>query len=746
MKLMKTSMLILMMAALVWAGSHSKFAQFVKQDPKEPVDFVNPHIGGTSHTLQPTRPTVQLPLSMVRILPKYSPGISDVYLASKIYGFYLNVPGHRQSPVSLIMALSGKRDIEDYKGSHFDHDFEKATPYFYAVLLEDENIIAEYSPTEHASMFRFESLDAKDMTVMLSFENNTRVNIIDDQTVSGYEEFMGMKQYFYIEFDQPIAEYTSNNTIRNNQITGEKIIFNSLFNKDVKARIGISYISEQQAKTNLNKEIDHWNFEPVKNDGRKKWNEVLGKINITGGSKDQQIVFYTSLYRCFERMVNINEYGQYYSHYDQQVHKDDRPFYVDDWVWDTYRSLHPLRMFLVPDAEQDMIHSYLQMYKQSGWLPTFPQVFGDMSAMIGQHQAALIADAYFKGLTNFDMDLAYEALKKNATQGTMIPWREGPATELDDFYRENGYFPALPPDAEETVEQVHHFENRQAVAVTLEHAYDDWCLSRLAKELNKDDDYRDFSKRAENYRNVFNPANGFMSPKNKQGEWIEPFDPKLSGGVGGRQYFAEMNSWTYTWFVPHDIESLMNLMGGRNAFINRLDRMFVTGPGKAKWRFLGQFPDMTGMVGQFCMGNEQSFHIPYYYSVAGQPWKAQKRLRQLTDAWFRNDVMGICGDEDGGGLSSWYVFTSLGFYPVCPGNPVYYIGTPVYEKAVVHMGNGKDLTIIAKDVSPQNKYIQSMTLNGKSWNKAWFAHKDVQNGGELIFQMGSRPNKAWGTK
>ncbi len=730
--------------------SQNIFDKFVTSEkPSTPVDYVDPYIGGISHTLQPTRPTVHLPLSMVRLLPNFSSQIPDIYLASRIESFSINIPSHREPYVSSIMALTGDSKVNEYTGSKFDHDFEKVTPYLYSVLLEDENIIAEYTPAHKAQMFRFQALDDQPVSVLLTFKTNAQIKILDDKTLTGYESFKDMKQYFYMQFDQPMDLQFSNAQAKDDQYAGDEIqiqcVFKNPKSNTVLVRTGISYIDDDQAKENLVKEINHWDFDRLVSDAKAEWNKTLGKISITGGTEDQKVVFYTSLYRCMERMVNINEYGRYYSGFDDKVHKDDRAFYVDDWVWDTYRSLHPLRLLIMPDVEQDMVQSYVTMYEQSGWVPSFPKVYGDYGAMIGHHQAALITDTYFKGFRNFDVKTAYEGLKKNAMEGTMIPWREGPATVLDDHYRSHGYFPAVGSDEEETIPEVHSFERRQAVAVTLEHAHDDWCLSNLAKELNKDDDYKMFQKRGQNYRNLFNPEIGFMAPKDINGNWIQPFDPKMSGGIGGRLFYAEMNSYTYTWYVPQDIEGLTELLGGKDAFVNKLDAMFEEGFGRIKWRHFAQFPDATGMVGQFSMGNEQSFHIPYLYSAQGVAWKSQKRIRQLMDQWFRNDLMGVSGDEDGGGLSSFYVFSALGFYPVCAGNPVYYIGTPLFKTATLDMGNGKKLELVANNVSDQNKYIQSMKLNGKTWNKAWFRQKDIQDGGKIVFEMGPRPNKNWGT-
>jgi len=299
---------------------------------------------------------------------------------------------------------------------------------------------------------------------------------------------------------------------------------------------------------------------------------------------------------------------------------------------------------------------------------------------------------------------------------------------------------------EEWVEEVDSWHRRQSVSVTLEHAYDDWCLAQLAKELGKEEDYQLFMKRAHNYQNLFKPEIGLMAPKSADGQWIEPFDPVFSGSFAGEGYFAEGNSWIYTWHVQHDVQGLINLMGGREKFVEKLDSLFtVSHDGVDKLQFLAQMPDMTGLMGMFCQGNEPAFHIPYLYNYAGQPWKTQQKLRLIMDLWYDTDPHGLSGDEDGGSMSSWYVFSSMGLYPQCPGRPIYDIGSPVFEEVAINVGNGKTFIIEAKDVSAKNKYIQSATLNGKPWEKTYIYHSDVVAGGKLVFQMGPRPNKEWGS-
>jgi predicted alpha-1,2-mannosidase len=445
-------------------------------------------------------------------------------------------------------------------------------------------------------------------------------------------------------------------------------------------------------------------------------------------------------------MTDITEDGRYYSGYDHSIHNiDGHHFYVDDGLWDTFRSMHPLQLLLDAPRQEDMVRSYLSMYQQSGWLPSFPSAAGEQAVMIGHHAAEFILDTYAKGYRDFDVDLAYQAMKKNATQATLIPWSRSGLTSIDEIYFNKGFFPALAPGEQETVSQVTP-ERRQAVSVTLENAYDDWAVSRLAQALGNEKDASYFAKLARNYKNVWNPAIGFMAPRSADGDWIPNFDPKLGGGQGGRAYTTEMDSWVYTFSVQHDPQGLIELMGGRDKFNERLDQLFREQYGTSKFAFLGQFPDATGLVGLYAQGNEPSFHIPYLYNFSGQPWKAQKRVRQLMEVWYGNGPLGIPGDDDGGETSSWYVLSALGFYPVCPGNPIYEIGSPIFERSSIAMANGATFTIVANHVSAQNKYIQSATLNGKPWNRPWFSHADIANGGTLVLQMGSQPNEEWGSR
>ena len=493
-------------------------------------------------------------------------------------------------------------------------------------------------------------------------------------------------------------------------------------------------------------EIPAWDFDKVKNDGREIWNNALGKIKIEGGTDKQKTIFYSALYRVMlgSQTLDRSEYGRYYSRLDKQVHDTEgHAFYQVGSNWGSHHSLFPLVLLLEPEIQNDIMRSYIRMQDEGDWLVNS----GGYRNMIGRHEVATITDTYMKGFRDFDIEKAYEAMKRNSKEATMLSrhigkdWR---LNELDKVYLEKGFYPAKPSDQPEWVKEVGF--GRQSVALTLENCYDDWCMSILAKELGKEDDYKYYLNRAYNYRNVFDTKSGFMRPKTADGKWIEPFDPIWSGGQGGRDFYTENNGWNYTWYVLHDPQGLINLMGGQEPFVAKLQQMFETNvPLYKKYDFLKQYPDMTGWIGMYSHGNEITWHIPYLYNYAGKPWMTQRRIRQILDLWYGDGPLGFCGDEDYGEMSSWYILSAMGFYTVAPGRPVYDIGSPLFEKSTIDIGDGKKFTIECRNISAQNKYIQSASMNGKELNRAWFTHEELMQGGTLLLNMGPRPNKGWAT-
>jgi predicted alpha-1,2-mannosidase len=542
-----------------------------------------------------------------------------------------------------------------------------------------------------------------------------------------------------------------NDTISNESTaTGKGIVLFASFNpnsvKDLNIRYGLSYISVEQAKRNLQNNIKDWDLNEIAFRGKKLWNHTLSKIEVEGGTENQRTVFYTSLYRCYERMIDITEDGKYFSIWSKKVEPaNDTLFYTDDWVWDTYLAMHPLQVLLNPSAQDEKITSYIRMGRQSGWMPTFPAIFGDTHAMNGNHSAAVILDAYNKGIKGFDLKEAYNILKSTILYETKLPWVKDSATFLDEFYDNYGYFPGLKKGEAENCPELHSFEKRQSVAITLASSFDDWCMSQIASLLKLDDDFNFFRKRSLNYRNLFNKETGFYHPKDKDDKWIEPFDYRYDGGLGARDYYDENNGWTYIWQPYHAFEDLITMMGGPEKMESKLDKLFSESIGKARWQYYSIMPDATGNVGQFVMGNEPSMHIAYLYNLAGKPWKTQKRVRMLMDTWFRNDLMGIPGDEDGGGLSAFYVFSSMGFYQVTPGIPEYQIGSPLFNRVKINLQNGKSFTVVANNNSKDNIYIQSASLNGKQLSKPVVSHDEIIKGGKLILEMGDKPDYTWGT-
>ncbi|MGO4515839.1 GH92 family glycosyl hydrolase [Terriglobus sp. 2YAB30_2] len=688
------------------------------------VEYVDPTIGNVGILLVPTRPAVYLPNSMVRMYPLRSDAMDD-----RIHSFPLTINSHRINELFSIMPGDG---------SPAAYDQETTTPYYYGSRLRNSGIVTEFTVTERCGYFRFTFPSGKAGLVLANRIAGT-LAVHDGNLVEGEERFDGMKAYVYGEFSKPV-------TATSHEASNKQSLAIASNTGTLEFRYGISFISVEQAKKNLQHEISSENFESIKTAGKARWNQTLGRVAVEGGTEAQKRVFYTALYRSSERMINVTEDGQYYSGFDHKVHADSRPFYVDNWLWDTFRALEPLQTILNPEMEADKLQSYVRMYQQSGIMPTFAILTGPYACMNGNHSAPWFADAWFKGVRNFDLPTAYEGIRKRSLESTLLPWRLGPKTALDEFYAAHGYMPALHPGETETVAQVHPSEKRQPVPVTLGNSFDDWAIAQLARELKKPEDETLFLKRAGNYRNLFRTDKSLMWPKDDAGNWIEPMDPKFGGGMGGRDFYDENNAYTYTWDVAHDYAGLVSLMGGTQKAEANLDQLFREPLGRSKYEFQAKFPDSTSMVGQFSMGNEPSFAIPYIYDRLGAPWKTQERVRMLLDAFFTDTLQGIPGDEDGGGMSAFVVFSMMGFYPVTPTVPAYDIASPVFEKTTIHLQNGKDFVIVAKGASKQNKYVQAIKLNGKTLDHVWFRHTDLTQGGTLELTMGDTPNTQLGAK
>jgi predicted alpha-1,2-mannosidase len=716
-----------------------------KATEKQPVDYVNPNIGNISHMLVPTYPTTHLPNSMMRVFP-----VRNDYTTNFLGGLPLIVTQHRAASGFIFYPYQG--DVSGIAPQlNLSYDQEKVTPYRYQVYLDDLNIGVDFAPSHQSAVY---SLTFEKQGIPFLIFNCEKGHIeAKGNVISGYKE-LGNKTNVYLYAITDATPVKTGVPVNNGVNWGAApqaalaLQYPGTVRK-LGIRYGISFISIAQAKKNLDREINSYDVNAVATIGRQIWNDALGKIAASGASDKETTVFYTSLYRTYERPVCISEDGRYFSASDGKVHNDEgHTFFTDDWLWDTYRAAHPLRILINKGVENDILRSYILMAQQTGenWLPTFPSVAGDERGMNSNHGIASIADAWNKGLRGFDLAKAYEVSKGAIDQKSLIPWSHAvPAGELDDFYKKHGYFPALKPGEKETVAAISKWEKRQPIAVTLGTSFDEWCLSQIALGLGRTNEANHYLRASYNYRNVFNPKTGFFHPKDKDGNFIEPLDYRTSGGPGARDYYDENNGYIYRWDVQHNIGDLVSLVGGNEKFIAALENMFNEPYPMSRWSFYNILPDHTGNVGMFSMANEPSFHIPYLYNYAGAPWRTQKRIRSLLDQWYRNDLMGVPGDEDGGGMTAFVVFSQMGFYPVTPGSPTYNIGSPCFPYVKINLGNGKFFEIKAANASAANKYIQSAKLNGKVWNKPWFSHSDIANGGVLEVVMGPVANKSWGT-
>lgn len=716
------------------------------QIKKQPVDYVNPYIGNISHLLVPTYPTVHLPNSLLRFYPE-----RDNFTANTIHGLPLVITSHRGSSAFNLSPFQG--DLKNIKAiMDYGYDNETIKPYYYEVDLDDYGINARFAPSHQSGIYDINFSKSGAAYLVLNTRNGELS--VKENVVSGFQK-LGNNTKVYIYFQTNLSPVEAGKQkdglidSQNLSASGQNAYLVLKYQagiKQIKARYGISFISVEQAKINLNREIKDYELDKVAQNGKNIWNQTLGKIAVEGTDETAKTIFYTSLYRTYERMICLSEDGQYFSAFDGKVHSDNgTPFFTDDWIWDTYRATHPLRVIIEPKMEGNMINSYLRMAQQMNdhWMPTFPEVTGDSRRMNSNHGVATIIDAYNKGLRSFNLEEAYQYCKAGITEKTLAPWSAKKAGVLDQFFKDKGYFPALPPGENETAPEVHSFEKRQPIAVTLGTVYDEWCLGNIAQQLGKTDEANYFLEKSKSYHTVFNPDTRFFHPKDMNGKFIEPLDYRFSGGLGARETYDENNGWLYRWDVLHNLGDLVSMIGGKQAFVDELEKMYNTPLGKSRFDFYSQLPDHTGNVGQFSMGNEPAMHIPYLYNYAGQPWRTQKRVRSLLAQWFRNDLMGIPGDEDGGGLTSFVVFSQMGFYPITPGLPMYVIGSPTFSDVKLDIGNGKKFEVACLNYAPENKYIQSAKLNGQVWNKSWFSHEDLMKGGKLELTMGKRPNKLW---
>lgn len=721
-------------------------------EAKDWTQYVNPLMGTQSSfelSTGNTYPAIARPWGMNFWTPqtgKMGDGWQYTYTANKIRGFKQT---HQPSPwindygQFSIMPVTGKLEFDEEKrASWFSHKGEIATPSYYKVYLAEHDVVTEMTPTERAVLFRFTFPENEHSYIVVdAFDKGSYVKVIPEENkIIGYttrnsggvpENF---KNYFVIEFDKPFTykgtfadkKLEEGNLEQKADHTGAIIGFSTRKGEIVHARIASSFISFEQAAQNL-KELGNDSFEQLAQKGNDAWNNVLGKIEVEGGNLDQYRTFYSCLYRSLlfpRKFYEFTADGQpvHYSPYNGQVLLGY--MYTDTGFWDTFRCLFPFLNLMYPSVNKEIQEGLINTYKESGFFPEWASP-GHRGCMIGNNSASVLVDAYMKGVKVDDVKTLYEGL----IHGTENVHPEVSSTGRlgYQYYNKLGYVP-------------YDVKINENTARTLEYAYDDWCIYQLAKALNRPKkEIELFAKRAMNYRNVFDKESKLMRARNENGQFQSPFSPLKWGDA-----FTEGNSWHYSWSVFHDPQGLIDLMGGKKMFITMLDSVFAVPPvfdDSYYGQVIHEIREMTVMnMGNYAHGNQPIQHMIYLYNYAGQPWKAQYWLRQVMDRMYTPGPDGYCGDEDNGQTSAWYVFSALGFYPVCPGTDEYVIGAPLFKKATLHFENGNNLVIDAQNNSKENLYIESLRVNGQESTRNYLKHADLLQGGTIEFKMGSQPN------
>jgi predicted alpha-1,2-mannosidase len=655
-----------------------------------------------------------------------------------------------------LMPLTGMLQVAPAeRASHFSHANERALPYLYSVLLEACKVKVEMTPSPRGGAFRFTFPKTEDAYVLVdanagggAVEIHAETNTITGWNASGAHDAPNFKQYFVAVFDHPFTRQgvweipesgqdqkptviEANERSRVGNRVGAYAGFSTKDGEAVTVRIGVSLISPEQARRNLDQDMPEADFDHVVARAKSAWESQLAKIDVEGGTAAERRTFYTALYHAVQlphMLEEIDGAGKFvhWSPYDGKVHAGE--MFADTGFWDTFRAEFPLLALVEPKRDAAIIRAMLHAFDEGGFLPKWPNP-GETNVMIATHGDAVIADAYAKGIRDFDAAKAYAALRKDATEkGTgAFEARSG----IEDYIR-LGYVP-------------YDHGVRESVACTLEYAYDDFAVAQMAKALGHDDDYRLFTARSKNYRNVYDGRTGFMRGRKSDGTWIEPFDPLAWGGV-----YTEGNAWQWLWSAQQDIAGLIELMGGKAAFVARLDALFSTTTAFKAGGYGQVIHEMTESkmedMGQYAHINEPVHHVAYLYDYAGQPWKTARWVHAIEDRLYRPGPAGWLGDEDTGQMSAWYIFSALGFYPVNPGQPIYALGSPLFRRAAIHLENGKTFIVqTAGQRTPADIYVQSATLNGQPLDRAWITHEEIVNGGVLQFRLGAQPNESWGT-
>lgn len=744
---------------LLLASGIGLFSCAEKDLPKEYTDSVNVFIGtgGHGHTF----PGATLPHGMVQLSPDtrllgWDACSGYYYDDTSIMGFshtHLSGTGIGDYGDILFMPVVGEKPLiagtaenpdEGYR-SRFSHEQESARPGYYQVLLQDDSINVELTATLRAGLHRYTYPKASDARLIVDMEPTihghqhpvTQIRVVNDSTIAGMKYTVGWAKrhyvYFYAVFSSPFdyklysgTEYQSDSTSVTVNTAKAVISFRNLpADGRVLAKVGISSVDEEGARLNVEAEIPNWDFEGVMKQANTAWNEALGKIDIETSDNNSRTVFYTSLYHAFIQPSLASDVDGRYRTMGHEI-KQDASYtnYTVFSLWDTFRAAHPLYTIVTPEQNQAFIRSLLRKYDEGGILPKWELASNETGTMIGYHAVSVIADAMMKKQCDFDVKKALEACIRSSVYDTTG------VTPMMDRQILNGKLMPVSIKYKNELGYIPCDKVGGSVSQGLEFAYNDWLIAQMMKEHNRKDLYDKYMELSRNYRNYFDPETKLMRGRLSDGSWITPFDP---ASVQRPSNYVEGNAWQWAWFVPQDVEGLMELVGGQKSFEAHLDTLFTTSseltgdPNAAA--------DVTGMIGQYAHGNEPSHHIPYLYNYAGAPRKTQALVDHILRTLYHNDPNGLSGNEDVGQMSAWYALSAMGFYSFCPGRPVYEIGRPIFDKVTIHLSNGKDFVIQAKNNSVENKYIRSMKLNGEDLAEPRFSHFDLMKGGELIFEM-----------
>lgn len=706
--------------------------------------YVNPFIG-TDFTGN-TYPGAQAPFGMVQLSPDNGlPGWDRIsgyfYPDSTIAGFsHTHLSGTGAGDlydISFMPVTLPYKEAEAPLGIHsrFSHDDESATAGYYQVLLKDYNINVELTATERCGIQRYTFPEAQ-AAIFLNlkkamnwdFTNDSRIEIVDSVTIQGYRFSDGWARdqhiYFRTRFSKPFTSVQIDTTaiIKDGKHIGTAAIarfdFNTKKGEQIIVSTAISGVSMQGAERNLSAEVPDNDFDKYRNAIRDNWNRQLSKIKVESSNNDDKVNFYTALYHSMIAPTIYSDVDGAYYGPDKQIHQ------TNSWVnystfslWDTFRAAHPLFTYTEPERANDMVKSFLAFYEQNGRLPVWNFYGSETDMMIGYHAVPVIVDAYLKGIGNFDPEKALEACVATAN--------------IDDYrgigiYKKSGYVPYNITDS-------YNAEN-WSLSKTLEYAYDDYCIAKMAEKMGRKEVAEEFHKRSQNYKNLYNPATSFMQPRDDKGNFIKDFHPDEY-----TPHICESNGWQYFWSVQQDINGLMALTGGKERFAEKLDSMFTYNPSADD-----ELPIFsTGMIGQYAHGNEPSHHVIYLYNTVNQPWKTQQYAAKVMHELYLNTPAGLCGNEDCGQMSAWYVFSAMGFYPVDPVSGKYEIGTPLFPEMKMQLSNGNAFTVLAPAVSRENIYIQSVKLDGKPYDKSYITHEQIMGGATLEFEMGNTPGPVW---